>query len=222
MLTYYGWQTSGCQNIATTYFVFSVDLPWTCICDFPSSFSILPIELQPFNTTSIRSQGLEIPSHRKACRQEPDSPKTEALRFVPFEIYFLSLETKLRKLTSLKGTCFTVESEVWNHLFPLLLPSGPRLVNLKGWSGKTTSRWLWTQLKTFPVFLMIHIISYQVLTPSPGGRGSKIQDWADTLSVCTLKLQNYNPTYVSLKLSLAYDTGVYILPKNWVFYKMPF
>ena len=32
------------------------------------------------------------------------------------------------KLTSLKGTCFTVESEVWNHLFPLLLPSGPRLV----------------------------------------------------------------------------------------------
>ena len=75
-LTYYGWQTSGCQNIATTYFVFSVDLPWTCICDFPSSFSILPIELQPFNTTSIRSQGLEIPSHRKACRQGPDSPET--------------------------------------------------------------------------------------------------------------------------------------------------
>ena len=26
--------------------------------------------------TSIRSQGLEIPSHRKACRQGPDSPRT--------------------------------------------------------------------------------------------------------------------------------------------------
>ena len=145
---------SDCQNIATTYFVFAKHLPCTCICDFPSSFSILPIKLQPFNTTSIRSQGLEIPSHRKACRQEPDSPKTEALRFVPFEIYFLSLETKLRKLTSLKGTCLTVESEVWNHLFPLLLPSGPRLVNLKGWSGKTTCRWLWTPLKTFPVLMI--------------------------------------------------------------------